>query len=220
MACLYSRRCFAATLKGNAVFHRIRFAGAGALALVACLSVGQVALADGTTGSVGNYLFTDASGHVGATCKYTADQNQSNSYWITRITAKPPSVWWPDRNSNSNTEHGKVGWRFIVKYNNGGGFHVETRSSIQKATAYEDSQQPYGSSTKAPFTKMTVSFKGKARTSVAQWRVVVKVFWYRKNGTVQGTATHTVQYYNEHYAGQTGQSPNPYCDGLALAPIN
>jgi hypothetical protein len=194
------------------------FVGATALALAGVLSLGQIALADSTSGSVGDYLTTDSSTTPGATCKYTRDQSQPNLFWISSITAKAPAVWWPDRSTDSNTEHGKVGWRFNVAYDNGGGYHLETQSPVQKATAYEDSQSPYNmtNGTKAPLTKMTVSFNGKARTSVARWRVKVTIYWYRKNGTVMGSATHVVQYYNEHANNQTSPSGNPYCDGLLV----
>ena len=63
------------------------------------------------------------------------------------------------------------------------------RSPIQKATAYSD--------VKASFDSMSVP----VRVPADSWddpyiyRVRVKMFWYRSDGSVQGTAKHGVHYY-------------------------
>jgi hypothetical protein len=172
------------------------------LGIVAALAFGPAVLADSTTGSVGNYLTTDTSVTPGATCQYPTFASGASKTWLSKVVAKPPSIWWPDRSSDSNTEHGKVGWRFLVQFNNGGpGWTTVVKSSVQKAIAYEDSQSPYNPSTKAPLTKMSVGVNAKA-TGQGVWRVVVKAFWYKKNGTKLGSATHVVQYYRQKIGSQ------------------
>lgn len=193
-----------------------RFSGAAALAFAAVLSFGPTAFADSNSGTSGDYLFTDDASHVGAVCKYKQDSNDPNTNWISKITASAPSLWWPDQNSSTNTEHGKVGWRFLVQYSTTGGWTRAAQSPIQKATAYEDSQHPYAASTKAHLTNQTVSFNGKASGDFGMWRVVVNTFWYATDGHVMGNVNHVVQYYNVKYSFGSGPvvvpSGNPDCN--------
>lgn len=182
------------TTKGSVRGWPRRLAAGLTLGIAAAFAFGPAVLADSTTGSVGNYLTTDSSGTAGAICKYPSFASGANKTWLSKVIAQPPSIWWPDRSSDSNTEHGKVGWKFLVQFNGGSGWSTVVKSSLQKGTAYEDSQSPYNPSTKAPLTKMSVGVNAKAK-GAGNWRVVVKMFWYKPSGAKLGSATHVVQYY-------------------------
>jgi hypothetical protein len=161
-------------------------------------------------------LFKDDSTHRSATCKYAVDSADSTKYWISKITVTPPSVWWPDTNGTKTTQHGTVGWRILVdRYDGGPGFYTVARSPIQRKVAYEDQLAPYGSSTKAPFTKMTVAFNGKKYGTGNTWVVFVRVNWYRPDGTVMGYVTQLLGYYREKLPNTPAfDSQNPDCSPL------
>jgi hypothetical protein len=163
-----------------------------AIVLAAAASVGLtgVVAADSVSGVTGHYVPYDGVYTNGAICKYTPVGG--GSYRIYRIVARPPSVWWPNRNSLSTTEHGRVGWRAIVQHKPAGTWVLYRKSAIQYATAYEDSVNPYGSSTKAPFTKIPVDI---SPGSMDTFRVVVKAWWYRTDGSILGWFKHTVKQY-------------------------
>ncbi len=46
---------------------------------------------------------------------------------------------------------------------------------------------------------MSVNVKGKSYTADTVWRVIMRAQWYRTNGTVQGSVTHTVTWYEERF---------------------
>jgi hypothetical protein len=173
-----------------------RFAGAVAVALAAALTLGQVALADGDHGQTGDHLYTDDSAHVGAVCHQSNSTSSPDIYYLSSIAVVPPNAWWPDRDGDNNKEHGTVGWRITVQ-NDGGNssWHDVLQTGYQKKTAYEDSQAPYSNSTKAPFTKRTVSLNGHKYSGSSYFRVKVRVNWYRKDGSLMGWSNHTVGYY-------------------------
>jgi hypothetical protein len=175
------------------------------LAVVGVLALAAPVSADSTTGQTGNYLFTDSMSTPGVRCYYV---EESGIAYIHQFTAKPPSLWWPDTNSSINTQHGKVGWRFIVQQNQSGNWVQVKKSAIQKATAYEDSQNPYGAGTKAPLTKMSLTLNAH-NFEFGGFRVLVKAFWYRHNGSVMGTASHVVDWYK--YAGTSTQTVEGFC---------
>jgi len=177
---------------------------ASLIAAIGVLALGTPVSADSTTGQTGNYLFTDAMATPGAKCVYV---DEGGTAYIHTFTVKPPKVWWPDTDSNSDTQHGKVGWRFTVEQNQGSWVKVK-QSSIQKATAYEDSQNPYGSSTKANFSKMSLNINAH-NYPFGEFRVTVKAFWYKANGSVLGTASHTVYWYK--YGGTSTSTVSGGC---------
>ncbi len=174
-----------------------RFAGALAISTVAALTLSQSALADGTTGQTGNYLYTDDSAHYGAVCRHDNSAANPAQYWLAKVTVVPPSLWWPDQNAGNTNEHGTVGWRFTLQNDVGGTYHTIKQSGYVKATAYEDSQAPYSPATKAKFKNRSVNVNGHNYTSDTTWRVIIRSEWYRKNGSVLGSATHNVLYYEE-----------------------
>lgn len=174
-----------------------RLGGAVALAMFAVLSLSQTAFAY-ESGTFGHYAVKDSPATPGATCKYVQDAVNPSLYTIYKITVPAPSVWWPNRNSGSTTEHGKVGWQLQVLYDYGGpGYPLFAKSPVQKAVAYEDQTTPYGTTTKAPFTKMTVTFSGKSQVDATGWVALVRMVWYRADGSVMGYVTQLLQNYRE-----------------------
>ena len=164
------------------------------MAVVGVIALSSPVSADSTTGLTGHFLFTDSSGTPGAKCTYVIEQ-PSNLAFIHKFTVKPPKGWWPDTNSSINNQHGKVGWRFILEETTNGTDWVTVKhSSVQKATAYEDSQNPYGSATKASFSKMALTINAH-NYPYGEFRVTVTAYWYKANGSQLGSASHTVEWY-------------------------
>jgi hypothetical protein len=189
------------------------------LAVIGSVLVTGVASADTTSGQTANHLFTDSQAKPGATCKYAPDSRGNNLYHVSKIVVLPPSVWWYDQDSNINSEHGRVGWQLTVGHStNGTTWSLVKKSGVQKATAYEDSQNPYGSSTKAPFTKMSVDIAGGSYQLADYFRVTVKAIWYTPTGKIRGFATHVVNWYKENLRGLTTTN-EPSCSN-ALVYLN
>jgi hypothetical protein len=179
--------------------HLKTFTRAAIAAVIGSVLLSGVASADSTSGAIGNYLVPDSQAKPGAKCKYAEDNRGQNYYHVSKIIVPPPSVWWPDQDSNSNSEHGRVGWQFTVGHstNGGGTWSLVGKTAVQKATAYEDSQNPYGSSTRAPFTKLSMDIKGGNYSLMDQFRVTVKAIWYTPAGKIRGYATHIVHWYTQ-----------------------
>ena len=123
---------------------------------------------------------------VAPSCRYEAKSGGSFG-WTTarlrRIRVDPPQIW-------ATRTRQTVGWRFVVRRSiDNAPWTVTYRSPIQKGTAYSD--RP------ASFTKMVVDVKLPAiedKTDV-EYRVVLKMFWYRTDGTTQ----HKVSDESENY---------------------
>ena len=62
---------------------------------------------------------------------------------------------------------------------------------IQKRTAREDQDVPYGDATKAPLTEKTIAWHGSTDNSVFVG-VVVQAFWYAHDGHQLGWVEHPV----------------------------
>jgi hypothetical protein len=189
--------------------HRVLAAVTAAVAL--SLAVSGVVVADVTYGRIGHYSFTDGNPTAGAWCRYAL--GGGGTAWVMwRIRVPAPSVWWPDTNPDVTTQHGPVGWRFYVKRWTGSEWVVQKKTAIQHATAYEDQLVPYGSSTKAPFKQGGTDVNGGAWPANTRFMVTVKVYWFRRDGTVRGWVTHDVQHYGV-LEGSTNRGTNafPYC---------
>jgi hypothetical protein len=94
-----------------------------------------------------------------------------------------------------------VGWRFIVQRSQDGGPWQRTfRSPIQKALAHQDAN--------ASFTRMWVKVNvppdGLSDEFITSYsyRVIVRMIWYRADGTQQGSARHLVDYAHNVLAGK------------------
>ena len=185
------------------------------LGLAATLAIfgSEVAEADSTHGQTGNYIFIDgAPSNTGATCVYTGPNVK-----LTSIIVKPPKVWWPNTNSSNERQHGTVGWRAIVQTSPTGTapWTFAKKSSIQKKIAYEDQTAPYGDSTKAPFTKKTLSWNAPQSPTIYV-RVVVQAIWYHRDGTVMGWWKHPIMDYHFTYGVYSGTFTNE-CNNYGLA---
>jgi len=169
-------------------------AGVEVATIVFTLMFGLAGTVAAQTGQTGNYLFTDSSTTAGVVCHYSSTgQNQ-----LDKVTVKAPSVWWPDTSSNSNTQHGTVGWQAFV-YHKGASattWKLLKKTTVHKATAYEGYPGAYDTADKAPFTNLAVSIPGTNYAFTHEFRVKVKVYWYSKvDGSVMGSVAHTVLYY-------------------------
>lgn len=183
-----------------------RLAFAAVLGSLLTMALSGVVAADGTTGQVGHYVFTDTPSKPGATCVYNT--TGGSEAFLNSVVARAPSVWWPDTSSSSNTQHGQVGWKVIVKEGSPGSWTTIASSAVQKRTAYED-HPLHDVNDKAAFTNLTVSFTS---NKFMNYLVTVKVFWYRADGSVKGTATHDVVNYRDRVDGtNVGASPASYC---------
>jgi hypothetical protein len=170
--------------------------------LIAVMAVGPVA-ADtelGHKGTVGKHSLRDSSRQGGVFCYYKTLSESKNHFEgkLNRLVVRPPKM-----RSISGVQ--KVGWRFIVQRSIYDGPWKRTyRSPIQRAKAT--------SNTNASFSRMSVKVNVPADGLEAgySYRVIVKMFWYRPNGTIRGSARHLVDY--AHYVNYGGD------DGIAGAP--
>jgi hypothetical protein len=186
------------------------------LALASTMAIigSGVAAADSGHGQHGHYLFIDGDAtHTGATCVYTGPQTK-----LTSLVVKPPKVWWPDTNAANERQHGTVGWKVIVQKAEDavkGPWTVAKQSSVQKKVAYEDQTALYGESTKAPFTKKTLSWSAPQSPTIYV-RVIVQAFWYNPDGSVLGWQKHRVVWYHYTYGASSGTFTN-LCNNYGLA---
>lgn len=187
------------------------------LALGLLLAVSGSVMADtelGHTGMVGAHGLRDASDNPGVTCNYSFNGVR---FKLASIKVRAPRVLAADRDSNK-IDHRRVGWRFIVqKMPTGPGAVVADavlpggvppswtnyyKSPVQKATAYENAF--------APFSPMTRSIS--TANDGARYRVLIKMFWYRRDGSKEGTAIHLVDYYRWQFpTGDEDAGPGIYC---------
>lgn len=100
-----------------------------------------------------------------------------------------------------------MGWRAIVQQATSveGPWATVRKTSIQMATAHEDQAAPWGSTTKAVFTKLIMPWH--TDSDPHNWhavRIVVKSFWYRNDGSVRGWAKHRILGYRTKYGTMVG----------------
>ena len=192
-----------------------KLALAAVLAAVVSIGLSGVVAADSVHGQTGHYVFTDDATHAGANCRYVGIGG--NTWQLSSFSVRPPSVWWPDTSSNSDTQHGPVGWRVVVYHKHAAAstWSKLKTSTIQRKTAYED-HPAYDPADKAPFTRITISVNASAYGATEQYRVNVRAIWFNKpyNGTVMGFAVHTAQNYNQVVDGfNQGLVGHAYCVG-------
>jgi len=171
---------------------RLGWRAAVGAALAACLTmVGSgAALAETQSGQHGDYYFVDDTTQPEATCVYDKHDDLST------IVVHAPKLWYPNEFAEKHHEHGQVGWRAIVRTSATpatGPWKVTTKTSIQKRTAYEDQDVPYGDGTKAPLTAKTIAWHGSTDNSVSVG-VVVQAFWYAHDGHTLGWVKHPAVY--------------------------
>lgn len=141
-------------------------------------------------GAIGHYQVVDGD-TPGVTCVYgPGDVHKLKSFKV-----KAPSLWWPDTNSDVNTEHGRVGWQIIIEesaHPGEGPWTTAFKSTTLKATAYEDVPVLYDPAKRAPFSKRTVAW---SKSGANSYRVVERLVWYLPSGKVRGTLKHWIAYY-------------------------
>ena len=158
--------------------------------------------------AIGSAPALAASGDRGAVVicnyKYLGDDSP---YWggiLERIDVKPPRLY--ALNSSTAT----VGWRFIVERQRFDqsftGWKQTYKSPLQTAQA--------SLTTAAPLTTMGVKVKLPALApdwsgdwNDVYYRVKLKLFWYRANGTIQQALTHKMNHYENWIDGELGWMP-------------
>ncbi|CAN5640265.1 hypothetical protein BH23CHL6_BH23CHL6_08530 [soil metagenome] len=130
---------------------------------------------------------------VAPSCRYEAISGGTYG-WTTarlrRIRVDPPEMW-------AMRAKQKVGWRFVVQRSvDDASWTVTYRSPLQKSTAYADRA--------ASFTKMVVDVKLPAVPDKADvaYRVVIKAFWYRSDGTKEYKIRDQIDSYDLYVDGE------------------
>ena len=126
----------------------------------------------------------------GAACYYQGTGDLD----LYRIVVRQPHVEAYDRTPGANNDVQKVAWAAVFqKTSNGVDWTVDLISPKQFATT-DDNEA-------APFTKISRTFTPQFGYS---YRVVVRMFWYLPQGTVDGKAYHRVEYYRDIHSGGSG----------------
>ncbi|MEP7361573.1 MAG: hypothetical protein ABI744_08340 [Chloroflexota bacterium] len=137
--------------------------------------------------------------------KYLGDDS---IYWggiLKRIDVSPPRLYA----LNSSTAN--VGWRFIVERQR---FDQQVSPAPWKQTYKSTLQTAQASPTvAAPFATMTVKVRLPVLTDPQEYswnevyyRVTLKLFWYRADGTTQQAVTHKMKHYENWIDGHYGWS--------------
>jgi hypothetical protein len=134
----------------------------------------------------------------------TVGGDPSGPYWeweLRRLYVTPP-IFAP------LTAGEKVGWRFIVQRKVGDGvWNVRYRSPIQTATA--------SSAGTVSHSPMEVRVGLPADANNAFYRVAIKVYYYRPDGSVRATAKQGVNEYRVWIDGQFRWNQSGHCEGQA-----
>ena len=143
-----------------------------------------------------------------ARCRYEATQVGKFGWTealLRRIVVIPPTMYGLTRGQT-------VGWRFAVQRSiDSAGWERTYRSPIQRTTA--------GPNRPASFTKMGVGVGLPGIPPGADWdlndvhyRVVLKMFWFRSDGSVQQRVTHGFSSHR-HYVDGEYHYGEQYCAG-------
>jgi hypothetical protein len=144
------------------------------------------------------------------TCRYVITEPSSEIGWtearLSRFVVSPPTVY---------AQHGTqdVGWRFIVKRSldwDNGPWKVTYRSPIQRASATTSSAATFSN------MKVGVSVPNVDNQAHVYYVLILKIFWYASNGSVQSSVSHEFDWYTEKvgrhaYDQYRGHGP---CPGL------
>lgn len=187
-----------------------RLASAAFITLLAgVLAAGPVA-ADtdfGHKGQVGPHSLRDTYSDGGAKCVYEVTFEDQGARWVrlAKVAVYPPRI-------RAISAKQKVGWRFIVlRSQDQGPWGATYRSPIQKATAYSDAKAKF-----SPMgIKVIVPPPSTQFSNRHLYRVVVKMFWFRADGSQQGSAKHLVDFYREKDNGEVSpSSEDGACRGI------
>jgi hypothetical protein len=182
--------------RGLMLFRRIlRFASLAAVS-IAALAIAQPTLAftqTGTTGTTGAHSVPDTSSNTAAVCSYQYLSSE-NVWKLKHIFVDAPYMKAvPGMGSE------KVAWNFTVQRREGGfsGFGPwHNRYTSPNFSAMTDSTQ------NAPLVqegvRVTVPFAPGA-DAAAEYRVLMKMIWYKANGTsVLGTVSGRLNWYSTY----------------------
>jgi hypothetical protein len=144
--------------------------------------VGQFSVYEGVPDSNGDY------------CTY--DPNKGNR--LTRIGVRAPDIWARDTTSAEDSQ--LVGWRVIVKRQKPGTTTLTTfyRSQTQRDNATDVAPAPFRPAGYGEGTPGFMSFKvtvPREPGAGSQYWIFVRMFWYRHDGSVEGSVTHRLDDY-------------------------
>jgi hypothetical protein len=147
----------------------------------------------GHHGKVGQHSLNEANGDV--VCHY--DPGTAN---LTSISVRAPTMFARDRTAGVDAQD--VGWRIFVqrKLATETSFKVVKKSSTFKAPATDVDA--------ASFKSQTVTLTPPENSS---YRIVVKMTWYRADGSVAGWSKHRVEAYTEDNSVDTPIYPGILC---------
>ena len=189
----------------------------------ASLSIIRPALATILTLAIGLVICSApvlaASGDRGAVVicnyKYLGDDSEYVGGILKRIDVDPPRLY------ALNSKTATVGWRFIVERQR---FDQEVNPAPWKQTYKSPLQTARASlTTAAAFTTMGVKVKLPVLSDpenynwqAVNYRVTLKLFWYRANGTTQQAVTHQMKHYENWLDGAYDGKPNFYGDDSCI----
>jgi hypothetical protein len=180
-------------------------------AMVACAAlVGNVAPV-AAAGTVGAWSLTDTPSSPGANVKYrwvdaTGDYGSEDHWRIRRIVVQPPNV-----KAVAGKSQQTVGWQFTIQrvqcFEPPCYWEHRYTSPVHKATTSDAAN--------AAFTAQSVSVRipPEAEAGLFHYRAIVKMFWFKGDGSVQGTAKSRVRYYRPVTPGATYDVQESACNG-------
>ena len=154
----------------------------------------------GHTGTVGVHSLTDTSDSPGVTAKYK--YNSSDGFgWLKRLRVEAPHVRAVAGKSSQVVGYQFQVWRKVCGL--GGCDTWRLRYTSPEMQAVTDDS--HDAALPAASVSVTVPCGHGCEDAGAIYRVVVKMTWYRGNGSVQGTAKHRVYWYAASMdTGETG----------------
>jgi hypothetical protein len=171
-----------------------------AVAATGALSISQPAFAyveTATTGTTGPHSVTDSASRPGVSCSYKPSSTAGVSK-LYRMYISAPHV-----KAIAGSGHEKVGFRYVIqRSHNGGAFRKFYTSPIVTSVTDTTHNAGFGQDSH------NISIPYAYGTDSAQYRVILKSFWYQGESgtTLRGTATGRVEW----YAITTGVNPGPF----------
>jgi hypothetical protein len=162
------------------------------------------------TGMVGHWSLNDTSGTPGAVCNYGPEYppDYAGLRWM---SVKPPVVFAADRDSNK-IDHKLVKWSWKLQR-----AHYPTNdwktidsSAVQSATAYDNQA--------AHLSALRINHNvGNPDNTDVLYRALVVIKWVKADGSVEGTAKTTIDWYKGKQPWGDTVFGNPYCQEVATA---
>ncbi len=162
------------------------------------------------TGMVGQWSFNDTSGTPGATCSYGPEYppDYAGFRWM---KVRPPVVFAADRDSNK-IDHKRVKWFWKLQraHYPMNDWKTIATSAVQSATAYDNQA--------AHFSALRINHNvGNPDFSDVVFRAFVVIKWVKADGSVEGTAKATIDYYKGKMPWGDAVYSSPFCQKVATA---